>query len=238
MTLEWFGDNAWGLVSGLVAATVAAFIADLIMPRRIKETVGYYWKYVRKHWSMESISISLIMTAKLHAPGQVPVAEFVKRSQQEVRREGKTPYVDADAIEFDVPVGKYARSTLKVRLDVDSDDVAGELMADGIQIRIQHTCTLRNISERLSELQSVSSLVAPIISHLDAELVKERCLECGVKEMAGVGIMLKAMQDTQMRVRVADGRDFELTKDKIRYYTEMFDTDLHTFLKRMIVAYG
>jgi len=235
--VEWITEHILWLASSFAIPIVFRLVVEPFLPTRIRETVGYHWKHIRKYCSVQNINLSLIMTAKLHTPESVPVEEFMERVQQGVRYGDHVPSIGADTVQFDVSVGRYARSTLQVMLDISSDDVGGELMADGIKIRIHHTCTLRNIDERLSELQSVSNLVAPLITQLGAELVKERCLECGVKEMAGVTIMLKAIQDTHMRVRVADGHDFELTKDKIRYYTEMFDTDLHRFLKRIIVAY-
>ena len=110
-------------------------------------------------------------------------------------------------------------------------------MAEGAQIKIHNKCTLRDIGSRLLDLQSALSVIEPIMDKLGLELKAEMCLECELKKMANVMVMLKAVQDERIQVQMANGRGFELTEDKIRYYTEMLDADLLVFLKQVIIAY-
>lgn len=244
MTPEEIGVQFLEYASGLATAVAFWVIARFIMPERIKEAVGYWGKYAFKYVTMTRINITLVVTAKTPAE-QMPVGEFVKRSKRVIASEGyKLLNHLADSITFSIPVGQYARSkphsqsrTLNVTFDIISDDMNGELMTDGIKIRIHRMCTLRDIDSCLSELGSVLRTIDPIMGHLGIEPVAEMCLECKLEKMTNVRIMLKAMQEKSIQVRVADGRGFELTENKIRYYTEMISADLHKFLKRMIVAY-
>lgn len=244
MTPEEIGGQFWVFVSGLATAMAFWLVTRLIMPDRIKETVGYWSKYAYKYMTLTRIDITLVVTAKPPAE-QMPVGEFVERSKQAIASEGYEPYDRADSIKFSMPVGQYALSrpdsqsrTLNVTFDISPDDVDDELVADGIKIRIHHMCTLRDIDSYVSELGGALELINPIMDSLGVERVAEMCLECKLKKMTNVQIMLKAMQETSIQVQVADGRGFELTENKILYYTEMISADLHKFLKRMIVAYA
>ena len=243
MTPEEIGMQFWEYASGLATAVAFWAVTRFIMPERIKEAVGYWGKYVFKYVTMTRIDITLVVTVKPPAE-QMSVVEFVERSKQAIASGGYKPYDHADSITFRTPVGQYARSrpysqsrALDVTFDISSDDMSGELVTDGIKIKIHHTCTLRDIDSCLSELGSVLRTIDPIMDSLRVEPVAEMCLECKLEKMTNVRIMLKAMQEKSIQVRVADGRGFELTENKIRYYTEMISADLHKFLKRMIVAY-
>lgn len=245
MTPEEIGAVFWEFVPGLVTAAVF-WVASKFVPDSIRETVGYWGKYAFKYLTLTGIDITLIVTTKPPAK-QMSVGDFMVHSKQVIAGAGYKPLVSAYSISFRVPIGQYARSRPDLQsrtVDVEfhimdgMDGMDGELMADGIKIRIYHTCTLRDLDSYVSELGGTLDLINPIMDSLGVERVAEMCLECKLKKMTNVQIMLKAMQENSIQVQVADGRGFELTENKIMYYTEMISVDLHKFLKRMIVAYA
>lgn len=243
--IEVIMDWLFVIASASAAAAVSRLFVEPLLPSHIREFVGYHYKRVRKRLARSSIDVTLVVTANSQVTEPVPVAVFMKHAKQTVAKCGYKPHIYDESMTFDTPLGQYARSrphsqsrTLETRLAVCSDEVDGELVAEGVKLNIHHTCTLSGIAECLLELRSTLSLIEPIMDDLGLELVREMCLECKLSRMSNVGIMLKAMQEESIRVRAADGRGFELTEDRIRYYTEMMDADLHKFLKQIIVAYA
>lgn len=243
--MEGVVDQITMLVWGLVAALIFRLLVEPLIPASLKEAIGYRYKYARKYLALSGINTTLIVTAKSQATTPVPIDKFVDQSKQAVLKKGYRPSFNGESMTFDTPLGQYARSrphsqsrTMKIKFDMSSDDEDGELIVRGVKIRIYHTCTLRNIGSCLLELQSTLDMIKPIMANLNIKQMKEVCLECKLNKMPNVSIMLDAMQDEKIQVRVSDGRGFELTEDTIRYYTEVMERDLHTFLKRIIVAYA
>ena len=236
MVIEFFTETWWiGLIIGSIIAVFIQLIAYEFLPDRMKDSARYWRRKIGKIIRPRKIKVELVVKTFSVTDKQLDVESTLETLRKEFVGLGYKPAKQNDSLIFDVPVGS---NIIHVSLNTMPTISEDKEIIDMIECRFKHECGYRNFNSDVRELREAQMKIAKAIRTHVSDFQEPISLICELNslyELTGVladvkiGMMYSNLEQSKTR--------FELSENKITVYDEDINTDMLSFVKKMVTVY-
>lgn len=236
MVIEFFSETWWiGLFIGSIIAVFIQLFAYEFLPDRMKDSAKYWRRKIGKIIRPRKIKVELVVKTFSVTEKKLDIESTLETLRKEFVDLGYNPAKQHDSLIFDVPVGS---NEIHISINTMPTIAEDKEIIDMIECRLKHECGYLHFNNDVRELREAQMKIASAIRTHVSDFQEPFSLICELNslyELTGVladvkiGMMYSNLEQSKTK--------FELSENKITVYDEDINTDMLSFLKKMVTVY-
>ena len=236
MVIEFFTETWWiGLVIGTIIAVFVQIFVYEFLPDKFKDTAKYWRKKIGKIIHPRKIKVKLIAKTFNVSEKKLDIEKTLETLRKEFVDSEYNPARQHSSLIFSVPIGK---NTINVTLNVMPTITEDQEIIDAIECRIANECSYWKFHNDVHELREAQMKIASTLRKHVSDFMDHISLICELKSLYELTGVLADVKMGILYSNLEDGKTkFEISKNKITVYDKDINTELLSFLQKMITVY-
>jgi len=221
------------LIVGLVITFIAQHFLFPFFPSSIRDFTTYHKKKLLKQIKQHEVNIELILKTNNYED-DISIDEITELIKKTIQNQFSVSSTNTSLL-TKIPIGN---NTIELQLIpmhyIDNDEMKFELL----ECHFTAKCKFSGLGACIRDFREGQRKIEDIIYEIGIpRFKKELSLLCKLKSLHEITTILENTQFESMSAELSNGKQFEISKDKITIYDQEINDDTISLAEKMIILY-